>query len=105
VFVEQDSRKLGWSTLLIPFTELWLATVTISINGSLGPTRRPFYGSTSQNVCVKQQETSTSSGWKARMDMELANAISLHRFESVVRHRFIFNPSVLPLQVFGIANA
>jgi hypothetical protein len=80
IIVEQDSRKLGGSTLLIPFKEAWLEENTcrdllrlaladhLDLPNALGTTEQV------KMLCMRQQESTSASGRKTRVDQELANA-------------------------------
>ena len=102
ILVEQDSRKLGGSTLLIPFDESGLANnfcrelhakvlcehLELSDVLALASQVKMF--------CMQQQESTSRSGRKARDDKELAIATAcldckvLYVIESVSTHSFRF---------------
>jgi hypothetical protein len=102
VVVEQDSRKLGGSTLLIPFDESWLANNScrellanvlcehLELSNVLASTSQV------DMFCMQQQESTSGSGRKARVDKELSNATAcsdckvLYVIESFSTHSFRF---------------
>ena len=79
VLVEQDSRKLGGNTLLIPFEESWLGNnscrqlLQFVLNEHL-ELPDVLVASQVKMYCMQQQESASGSGRKARIDKELANA-------------------------------
>jgi hypothetical protein len=80
VLVEQDSRKLGGNTLLIPFEESWLANnscrelLQFVLSKHLELPDVLVATSQVKMFCMQQQESASGSGRKARFDKELANA-------------------------------
>ena len=80
ILVEQDSRKLGGTTLLIPFQELWLINNTCRqllqfvLNEHLNLPDVLVGASQVKMFCMQQEESTSGSGRKKRVDKDLANA-------------------------------
>ena len=80
ILVEQDSRKLGGTTLLIPFQELWLINNTCRqllqfvLNEHLNLPDVLVGASQVKMFCMQQEESRSGSGRKAHVDIDLANA-------------------------------
>jgi hypothetical protein len=80
VQVELDGRRLGGSALLIPLADVWLSSNTcrkLSQQVLCDHLHRPEVLSVAEKIsmfCMKQKDTITGSGRKARVDKDLANA-------------------------------
>jgi hypothetical protein len=80
VVVEQDSRKLGGNTILIPFQDIWLINNTCRqllqyvLNEHLNLPDVLVAASQVKMYCMQQEESTSGSGRKKRVDKDLANA-------------------------------
>jgi len=108
--VELDNRAINGNTLLIPFTEVWLAENTcrqLLENVLAIHLNKPDLLNNAESVkmfCVKQQDTVTGSGKKARVDKEMANATACLEYsvsfviDSFSTNSFYFKIFSLPRQ-------
>jgi hypothetical protein len=80
VIVEQDSRKLGGNALLIPFQDSWLTNNTcrqlLAFVLDVHLKLPDVLAATSEvkMFCIQQEESTSGSGRKARVNKDLANA-------------------------------
>jgi hypothetical protein len=80
VLVEQDSRRLDGNPFLIPFQESWLTNNTcrellqIVLNEHLHLPDGLVTASEVKMYCMQQEESTSGSGRKARVNKDLANA-------------------------------
>ena len=74
VLVEQNSRKLGGNTVLIPFQESWLGNkscrqlLQFVLNEHLEQPDVLSVASEVKMYCMQQQASASGSGRKARVD-------------------------------------